>query len=226
MQNDLWAKKILDIVDPSFVPRWTVFKESLIRELDSTSIWIDVGCGNNALVRELKERCNVAVGVDIISPQNPENFISADIRALPFPDNYADVITLRFVVEHLESKNDLADVLRVLKPNGRLLFLTTNIWSPFVFFPRMLPNSLKHYLITKIFKVSDDDVFPTHHQLNTPASVRQSVAGFSFHSVQYISDLNTTRLLIFTVYLFWHIVTIPKFFNQFRANIFCIYKKN
>jgi SAM-dependent methyltransferase len=223
--NESPAQKILHRIDPSFIPRWTVYKNILTSMLSTDSVWIDVGCGDNSMVRELKHRCRSAVGVDVLEPESPDDFIKADITGLPFPDNHADVITLRFVVEHLSSPDDLKEVLRVLRPDGRLLFVTTNLLCPFVGIPRIIPYRLKNALIRKIFAVEESDIFPTYHRLNTPGAVRRAIPGFQLESIQFISDLNTTRFAIFAIYALWHVVTKPSSFRSLRANILAVYSK-
>lgn len=221
-----WPQKIQHFVDPLFVPRWIVYKESLKNLLNPESFWIDCGCGDNSMVRELKHLCKFAVGIDIEKPENDVDFIKAEIGTLPFPENYADVITLRFVVEHLSSPEDLRDILRVLKPGGKLLFITTNLRSPFVAIPKLIPYRLRNKLISTIFKVNDSDVFPTFHRFNTPTVLRRSIPGFTLESIRFLSDLNSTRSLIFLIYLAWHVVTMPNILRSFRANILAVYTKN
>jgi SAM-dependent methyltransferase len=223
--NESPAQKILRRIDPAFIPRWTVYKNTLISMLTPDSVWIDVGCGDNSMVRELKRRCRSAVGIDVLEPDIPDDFIKADISQLPFPDNYADVVTLRFVVEHLSSPDDLKEVLRVLKPNGRLLFITTNLLCPFVGIPRIIPFRLKNALIRKIFTVEESDIFPTYHRLNTPGAVRNAIPGFRVTSIHFLSDLNTTRFAIFALYSLWHVLTMPSPFRSLRANILAVYSK-
>lgn len=225
VNNTLWASSILTTIDPSFVPRWVVYKNTLEGLIGPDCTWIDVGCGDNSFVRELRHRCRNATGVDVSVPENTENFVLGNINHLPFPDASADLVTLRFVVEHIERREDLAEIVRILKPGGSLLFLTTNLLSPFVGLPRILPYRIKNYLITRIFSVSETDVFPTFHRLNTPAKVRNPVKGLSVRSVTYHSDLNMTRRSVFLIYLFWHIVTMPKPLNALRSNILGLYEK-
>jgi demethylmenaquinone methyltransferase / 2-methoxy-6-polyprenyl-1,4-benzoquinol methylase len=51
-------------------------------------------------------------------------FVQADAEALPFPDNYFDVVTIAFGLRNVTRKeNALRSMLRVLKPGGRLLVL-------------------------------------------------------------------------------------------------------
>ncbi len=85
-------------------------------------------------------------------PDN-ENFIKADIGNLPFDSEYADLITLRFVVEHFQDQNKyLSELTRVLKKGGKIIILTTNLLSPLIFIPKfLLPYSIKSRILTKTF---------------------------------------------------------------------------
>ena len=56
----------------------------------------------------------------------------------------------------------------------QLIVLTTNIISPIIFIPRLLPKALNR-LILKIFKVSEEDVFPTYHRFNSPEVLKKGV---------------------------------------------------
>lgn len=52
------------------------------------------------------------------------DFVQANAEALPFPDNFFDVITIAFGLRNVTDKDKaLASMYRVLKPGGRLLVL-------------------------------------------------------------------------------------------------------
>lgn len=52
------------------------------------------------------------------------DYVQANAEALPFPDNYFDVISIAFGLRNVTDKNKaLASMYRVLKPGGRLLVL-------------------------------------------------------------------------------------------------------
>ncbi len=227
MNNKEWSKKILQKYDPSFKHRWELYEEVIKGSLNTQTIWIDCGCGNNGMIKTYSEFVKKAIGVDIIDPAYKKNYIKADIRHLPFPSDYADLITLRFVVEHFENDTEYTNELtRVIKKGGKIIILTTNLLSPLIFLPRLfLPYSLKNKLLTKLFKVKDDDVFPTYHKMNTPNKFKNLNKDFKLNKMMFISDLNFTRKWVFILLLIWHKLTGMKVLNKFRTNILVILEK-
>lgn len=227
MDNKEWSENILRKVDPSFKHRWEVFDEAIQKYLTPESVWLDLGCGDNATVREFGNLAKQAVGVDIIRHEQLAGpFVLADIRHLPFADASIDLITLRFVAEHFADRQSyFAELHRVLKPGGRIILLTTNIASPFIFLPRLiLPYPLKHAIITKIFKVADEDIFPTYHKANSRHALL-AINGFSIEHFEYISDLNYTRKWMFIIFLVWHLGTRLPGLGWLRTNFLAVLEK-
>jgi len=84
-------------------------------------IQLNLGCGRTLL----KGFINVDKGYDF----KDKSFVKADVRDLPFPDNYADYILARQVLEHitfLHVPNTLHEWIRVLKPGGRMVITCPN----------------------------------------------------------------------------------------------------
>ena len=73
--------------------RWMVD----ILELEPTS-WLDVGCGHNALIENVRIYLDDAWGVDFACPTADQN---CDMLDLPFADNRWDFVTAFDVMEHL-----------------------------------------------------------------------------------------------------------------------------
>jgi ubiquinone/menaquinone biosynthesis C-methylase UbiE len=228
MGNLAWSQKILAKFDPSFQPRWEVYNKVIKNSLNSEKVWIDCGCGKNETVEIFGILAKQATGVDITKEvEFKKNFIKADIRKLPFPSGYADLASLRFVVEHFKNPDEyLSELKRVLKTGGRIVIITTNLLSPFIFLPKIiLPYPLKQKILTKLFKVKDDDVFPTYHRLNSPAKFYNLKNDFTVREMLFISDLNSTRKWLFFILLFWHKLTEITTLNKFRTNILVILEK-
>jgi predicted SAM-dependent methyltransferase len=77
-------------------------------------ISVDIASERNALVVNGKQKHDKV-------PVTPD--VTADLRALPFPDNYADEARAIHVIEHFypwEAEDLLTEWLRVLKPGAQL----------------------------------------------------------------------------------------------------------
>lgn len=101
--NEDWARRIIRRVDPRFRQRWEAYDDLLTSHLTETTNWLDIGCGGNEAVFRFGGRCRLAVGSDIqeIDNRHSAPFLQADMQHLPFRSNSFDLITLRFVIEHL-----------------------------------------------------------------------------------------------------------------------------
>ncbi len=228
MDKQIWTDKILSKADPHFKPRWEVYNEVVQNHLCKEKVWIDCGCGNNETVEMFGQLAGQAVGIDLTNNvEFKHNFVKGDIRKLPVHSGFADLITLRFVVEHFKNSLEYLDEFkRVLKKDGKIVIITTNILSPFIFIPRAIfPHSIKNKILTSIFKVKDEDVFPTYHRLNSPGKFFELQNEFIVKEIRFISDINNTRKWMFLILLCWHKLTSIKTLNRFRTNMLVILEK-
>jgi predicted SAM-dependent methyltransferase len=107
-----------------------------------SEIWINCGCGVSLADRPFINVDNFFTKKDLedgIAGKNPwavnarvpkdALFVKADIRHLPFEDNYADYIECNDAIEHMAMADvipALAEMYRVLKPGAKLALSTTN----------------------------------------------------------------------------------------------------
>lgn len=225
--NKSWADAIIKKYSPGFKHRWEAYKIKLRENLDSQTVWIDCGCGDNGIVEEFGSLANYAVGCDLIeNTSSRAPFLKADISKLPFEDESADLVTLRFVVEHISDiDSGFSDIIRVLKKGGRVIVLTTNLYCPFIFAARFVPFRLKNYVLSRLFRVEPDDVFKTYHKLNSPAAFQKGIGRLRLKEIEYISDLNYQRKPVFLLFFLWHMITRPGILNKFRTNILATFEK-
>ena len=153
---------------------------------------LDVACGTGDMMVELaKLGCNVT-GVDIseeIARQKVKaaNFQLANAEALPFAEGKFDAVTCAFGVRnfvHLEK--GLGEMLRVLKPGGRLLILElatpdSKLIRPFYSFytKRIIP-----WLGSRIAGNRDAYTY-------LPNSIARFPKGDAFLKIVHHSSLNT-----------------------------------
>jgi demethylmenaquinone methyltransferase/2-methoxy-6-polyprenyl-1,4-benzoquinol methylase len=121
-----WRKKVLQIVSKS-----------------NPKIILDIATGTGDLaILMAQTNAKKIVGLDIsagmlevgikkIAAKNLSNTIEmilADSENMPFEDNYFDAITVAFGVRNFENlEKGLAEILRVLKPNGVFVILETSV---------------------------------------------------------------------------------------------------
>lgn len=109
---------------------------------------LEVGCGPGFLSEQLATHTKMQItGLDasvelvsraqqVLAPQFPQlAFVHGSAYAMPFPDNTFDYAYARLLFQHLDRKDRaLAEILRVLKPGGRLCILDIDdgwtVWDP------------------------------------------------------------------------------------------------
>jgi SAM-dependent methyltransferase len=117
---------------------------------------LDVGCGNGELLRALSARVPQAAlyGIDSSASRVRATRARLDDRAtviaasaeerLPFADAVFDVVFCTEVIEHVKAPvRCLAEIRRVLKPDGRLVLTVPNAtgFAPFHRLDRLVPGA-------------------------------------------------------------------------------------
>ena len=137
-----WSKDIqsTEILDCSrrlrFNDKNKSFWFDLIGAKDGMRV-LEVGCGSGHFLQMFKKNFDIeAYGIDLddghiayaTKSANDNkldiNFQVADIKKLPFPDNYFDIIYSYTVVEHLPFDDFILEQKRVLKPGGKVVMMT------------------------------------------------------------------------------------------------------
>jgi ubiquinone/menaquinone biosynthesis C-methylase UbiE len=126
---------------------WFVGVRAMVKTLLSLSVRngsvgkvLDIGCGTGALLDQLQTCSTEVWGVDVSSEalkycslRGHAKLVLADATHVPFRSEYFDVVTAIGLIEHLEDDAAfLAEVKRLLKPNGMLILLTSSfpyLWS-------------------------------------------------------------------------------------------------
>jgi len=103
---------------------------------------IDCGCGEGEYVRALSEAFHVNVmGIEYLSdkvkkaqsdPFLASHVIQGDLEAIQFADGSFDLAMLNEVLEHIPCEaKALAEIRRVMAPDGTLIVFSPNRWFPF-----------------------------------------------------------------------------------------------
>lgn len=130
---------------------------------------LDVGCGWEAkLLREVEDFIEEGVGIDFKAPKIAEKKVKTfkvQLNSnLPFEDSSFHVVTMLAVLEHLEFPEKIvAEIYRVLKPEGALVLTVPSVWSKpvleFLSFkvgivnPDEIRDHKKYYNKSELFKL-------------------------------------------------------------------------
>ena len=213
----------------------TQFKGMIEARLKSEYEILDIGASKNSN-HNYKGRVRRVVGVDVSEEvlTNPmlDEAYQCSVANMPFEDSRFDLAYADYLFEHLpEPLKAAQEIYRVLKPNGRLIIRTPNLWHYAILISRFTPHRLHIFLRIKLQGKQEEDTFKTYYQCNTQHQIKQifEKAGFVLERLKmiekepsYLMKWNWT----FMLGLFYErIVNSTEWFGGLRANIFAVFRK-
>ncbi len=139
-------------------------------------VLLDAGCGRTVpVLRKYLGRADRLIGIELVAftdvPPGIETY-NADLNALPLADASVDLIMSRSVFEHLtEPQAVYREFARVLRPGGRVTFLTANMWDYGTLIARLVPNRFHGRVVKVVEGREEEDTFPTAYKTNTRRDV-------------------------------------------------------
>jgi len=107
---------------------------------------LEIGCGTGGFTVPIASRMTGRlVGIDVAPallhharPSLPPNarVVAADVERLPFAEATFDAVVGNAVLHHLRFERAVPELLRVLRPGGRICFAEPNMLNPQVFLER------------------------------------------------------------------------------------------
>ena len=176
--EDFGRNKSGSYVEYRYTPTHRVGLSNYLREQEvlrlvaprKDDVILDVGCAAGRQVFQLAPKVREAYGVDIAqsfvdSANNYKeakgvrntHFVAAPSETLPFPDAKFDVVICLEVLEHVFNKDTaLTELLRVLRPGGRLVISTPNLNSDGTFWGRFMRLLGKRsFTPIEVFKIEE-----------------------------------------------------------------------
>lgn len=164
---------------PEFHRNWddVLFREKLLAFIHPEATVLDLGAGAGIVeamnFRGLAERV-CGVDLDPRVTENPylDEGLVADAGRIPYPDETFDLVFADNVMEHIDEPSQVfAEIRRVLRPGGKLLFKTPNRVHYMPLIASLTPHWFHQWINSKRGR-DQTDTFPTRYRCNTPADVR------------------------------------------------------
>ena len=139
-------------INPFYFTRRALLKYIKLYAPQLEGVLLDFGCGSKPY-KDLFVNIEQYIGIDFENGAHDHNSENIDLfydgKRIPFEDNKFDAILTTQVLEHVSNIDDtLAEIRRVLKPNGKVL-----ISLPFVWPEHEMPFDYRRYTAIGIEEV-------------------------------------------------------------------------
>jgi SAM-dependent methyltransferase len=181
---------------PGWRPATEVFADLVRAYITPQTRVLDLGCGRGGLVEQLDLPAAHLFGIDADWHSLAEHRLAdlpravAETTALPLAAGQFDVALGSWLFEHLDTPaQTLAQVRRVLRPGGVLVFITPNSRHPLALLNRLFGRleTVQGFLVERLYGRAPADTFPTRYLAN---SRRQ------LDALAHAADLDLIRLQV------------------------------
>lgn len=200
---------------------------------DSRVLNLGAGPTSGNPVKSLKGEVAQLVGADIdpvvLHNEEVDAAVVIENYRLPFPDESFDLAFSDYVLEHVERPAPfLAEVYRVLKPDGRYLFRTPNFYHYVALASSGTPHWFHELVANRVRGLAADahQPWPTFYRLNSRRAIRHQArqAGFAKADMQMIEYQPSYLMFHVVPFLagvaYERVVNSTEMLAGLRANIF------
>ncbi len=199
---------------------------------------LDVGAGPSNRSSRFFATLGELHGVDV-DPAVLDNDALAgaaviDTESYPFEAESFDLVVSSYVVEHVSDPlAQLAEIRRVLKPDGRYVFRTPNFYHYVALVSAFTPLWFHRLVANRLRNAPADNPLPyeTFYRLNTASAVRDGArrVGFDVERLELIekepSYTLASRVFFFAGLAYERAVNATDALEQLRSNLFVVLRK-
>jgi SAM-dependent methyltransferase len=179
-------------------PRWrdstSIYRALVANHVGPESRVLDIGCGHaDFLASEFSVSPHI-YGLDPDAQaleRNPviHHPVVGRVEQIPLPDQLFDLVCMAWVAEHLERPYLAAqEIHRVLRPGGRLLFLTPNAWNYNTWLVRAVPNRYHEFFTRRLYGRQERDTYPVRYRLNTESKIGRVMSAARLKKVRLLRN--------------------------------------
>ncbi len=237
MKKRTWQQRLLQKYYFG-LPNWENGRKQFFRLIEKyaqrNNRILEIGAGPTNKTTAFLSGIGTVTGLDVDpavkSNVHCQEAVIYDGTQVPFADSIFDLVVSDYVCEHIEHPLELTrEIYRVLRPEGRYIFRTPNLWHYVSLVGKFSPHRF-HKLVANPLrrKTSTGGIYPTFHRMNTRRACRRVLerAGFSIIVIEMIekepSYGMSSRLLFYPFMMWERILNSSAMLENLRANIFCV----
>ncbi len=212
-----------------------IHKDIITQNINRKTRLLDLGCGHSDFMKEVYGKTEHIYGIDSDKKAIEKNMIIKNkivgfAEEMPFADNFFDLVILTWVMEHLDNPNQIfKEIYRVLKPEGKIIFLTPNAWNYNVWIIRVIPNMFHKPLVSHFYNRQENDTYSKRYKLNSTRKIDKILLPVGLKKCQIILN-GDPSYISFNKSLFKFACLIEKLldkkaFNFAKVHIIGVYQK-
>ena len=194
---------------PPHTHPYRILERAVLAQVTPQTAVLDIGCGRTAPnLSLLKGKAGTLYGIDLVDFRNDDpdlHLQNQNVESMPaIASNSIDLAYSRSVMEHVQdTEAALRELHRVLRPDGRYIFLTPNFYDYGSLISYLTPNRLHPMIVRMTEGRDEEDTFPAYYNANTKRRIRQLAAatGFEVERLDYLGQY--PNYLMFNRVAFW-----------------------
>lgn len=190
MNKQSYYRSCFKKINPMWDNAIKIFIDLVDSNTSSDTRLLDIGCGPAVFLKDVYQKTEHVFRIDpdkemLFRNTTIKHKVIGNAEKMPFDDNYFDLVVSAWVFEHLENPDIVLDeIFRVLKPDGKVIFLTPNSLNYVVWINRLIPQIFHEYLAKKLYDRREDGTYPVRYKINTTKKIEEYMSKTSFKKSQ------------------------------------------
>lgn len=229
--------EIIDKEYPEEKDKYAIIKDLISEPMTDGCVILDAGCGHKTNIPEHNSLKIKKIGMDMVLEDIRNNKtidfgLVSNINYIPLKNEAVDIIICNMVFEHLKKpEKAFAELSRVLKKDGHLIFMTPCIYNIVTFINRMIPNRFHRNFAKLLTGANETDIFPTYYKANSIGNLRKMLGENNFVEKDLIMYQPPPYTFVFSITIcklmirYYHLLNKYDWLKSLRGVIIARYQK-
>ena len=222
-------------IKPGWRDSLEIYRDLIDKEMTPTTRVLDIGCGHGDFLKEVYSKTPQIYGLDpdaraLEKNTFIQNKVVGVVEKLPFENSVFDLVVMAWVMEHLkEPRVAFGEIYRALKPGGKVIFLTPNVWNYNVWIIRLIPEKFHDFFTRKLYGRQENDTFKKYYRVNSAKKINQTLGAVGFKKSRLIFNGDPSYIsfnkILFKFACFLEKILDLKYFQRAKVHVIGVVEK-